>query len=327
MAMKLPRRRFLHLITSAAVCPAATRFAAAQSYPTRPVRIIVGFAAGGATDIIARLVAQSLSQRLGSQVVVENRTGASANLATELVVRAPADGHTLLLIGPPAAINATLYHDLNFNFVRDIAPVAAIVRAPFVVVVDPSFPAKTMAEFISYAKANPGKIRMATPGNGTGPEMAGELFKLMTGIDMLTVRYRGDAPSLMGLMGGEVQVYFCTMPPAVELIRAGKLRPLAVTTAARTDQLPDIPALGELLPGFEASWLSGIGAPKDTPANTIAKLNREINASLADPAFKERLAKLGGVPLPMTPDDYRKLLADEVEKWGRVIKSANIKPE
>jgi tripartite-type tricarboxylate transporter receptor subunit TctC len=325
--MKLPRRSFLHLITSAAAWPAATGLAAAQSYPTRPVRIIVGFAAGGATDIIARLVAQSLSQRFGSQVVVENRTGASANLATELVVRAPADGHTLLLIGPPAAINATLYHDLNFNFVRDIAPVAAIVRAPFVVVVDPSFPAKTMAEFISYAKANPGKIRMATPGNGTGPEMAGELFKLMTGIDMLTVRYRGDAPSLMGLMGGEVQVYFCTMPPAVELIKAGKLRPLAVTTAARTDQLPDIPALGELLPGFEASWLSGIGAPKDTPANIIATLNREINASLTDPAFKERLAKLGGVPLPMTPDDYKKLLADEVEKWGRVIKSANIKPE
>jgi tripartite-type tricarboxylate transporter receptor subunit TctC len=325
--MRLSRRKFLHLAGGAAAYPAATGFAIAQGYPTRPIHIIVGFAAGGATDIIARLVAQSLSVRLGSQVVVENRPGASTNLATDVVVRATADGYTLLLIGPPAAINATLYDNLKFNFARDIAPVAAVVRVPYVIVVDPSFPARTMAEFIAHAKANPGKLSMATPGHGTGPEMAGELLKLMTGIDMLTVRYRGDAPSLTGLMGGEVQVYFCAMPSGVELIKAGKLRPLAVTTAARANELPDVPALGELLPGFEASWLSGIGAPKDTPPDVIAKLNREINAGLVDPAFKERLAKLGGVPLVMTPDAYKKLLADETEKWGKVIRAANIRPE
>jgi tripartite-type tricarboxylate transporter receptor subunit TctC len=325
--MKLRRRQFLHLLASAAALPAACDFAAAQSYPARPVRIIVGFAAGGATDIIARLVAQSLSERIGGPFAVENRPGASSIVATELVARAPADGYTLLLIGPPAAINVTLYDNLKFNFVSDIAPVAAIVRAPFVVVVDPSFPAKTMADFITYAKANPGKLSMATPGNGTGPEMAGELFKLMTGIDMLTVRYRGDAPALTGLLGGEVQVYFCTMPPGVELIKAGKLRPLAVTTAARSNALPDIPALGELLPGFEASWLSGIGAPKDTSADIIAKLNGAVNASLADHKFAERLAELGGVPLVMTPGEYKKLLADEIEKWGKVIRTANIKPD
>jgi tripartite-type tricarboxylate transporter receptor subunit TctC len=325
--MMLPRRGFLHLVAGPAVLPMAFDCAVAQNYPARPVRIIVGFAAGGATDIIARLLGQSLSERLGSQFAVENRPGASTNLATELVVRAPADGYTLLLIGPPAAINVTLYDNLNFNFVRDIAPVAAIVRAPFVVVVDPSFPAKTMADFIAHAKANPGKLNMATPGNGTGPEMAGELFKLMTGINMLTVRYRGDAPALTGLMGGQVQVYFCAMPPAVELIKAGKLRPLAVTTTARADVLPDIPALGELLPGFEASWLSGIGAPKDTPTDVIAKLNSEINTSLADRKFKERLAELGGAPLVMTPDEYKKLLANEIEKWAEVIRAANIRPD
>ena len=317
----------MHLVAGAAVLPAASDFAAAENYPARPVRIVVGFAPGGATDIIARLLAQSLSERLGGQFAVENRPGASTNLATELVVRAPADGYTLLLIGPPAAINVTLYDNLSFNFIRDIAPVAAIVRAPFVVVVDPSFPAKTMAEFIAYAKANPGKLGMATPGNGTGPEMAGELFKLMAGIDMLTVRYRGDAPSLTGLMGGQVQVYFCAMPSGVELIKAGKLRPLAVTTAARADGLPDVPTLGELLPGFEASWLSGVGAPKDTPTDIIAKLNGAINATLADRKFKERLAELGGVPLVMAPDEYKKLLASEIDKWGKVIRSANIRPE
>jgi len=325
--MKLPRRRLLHLILCAALSPASSQLAAAQSYPARPVRIVVGFAAGGATDIIARLVAQSLSERLGNQFIVENRPGASTNLATEVVVRAPADGHTLLLIGPPAAINASLYDNLKFNFVRDIAPVAAVFRAPYAVVVDPSFPARTMAEFIAYAKANPGKLSMATPGSGTGPEVAGELFKLMSGIDMLTVRYRGDAPALTDLMGGQVQVYFDAMPSGIELIKAGRLRPLAVTTAARADALPDVPALGELLPGFEASWLAGIGAPKDTSPEIIAKLNSGINAGLADPQFKERLARLGGVPLPMTPDEYKKLLADETEKWGRVIRAAKIRPE
>ena len=325
--MKLPRRGFLHLVAGAAVLPAASDFAAAENYPARPVRIVVGFAPGGATDIIARLLAQSLSERLRGQFAVENRPGASTNLATELVVRAPAEGYTLLLIGPPAAINVTLYDNLSFNFIRDIAPVAAIVRAPFVVVVDPSFPAKTMAEFIAYAKTNPGKLGMATPGNGTGPEMAGELFKLMVGIDMLTVRYRGDAPSLTGLMGGQVQVYFCAMPSGVELIKAGKLRPVAVTTAARADGLPDVPTLGELLPGFEASWLSGVGVPKDTPTDVIAKLNGAINATLADRKFKERLAELGGVPLVMAPDEYKRLPASEIDKWGKVIRSANFRPE
>jgi tripartite-type tricarboxylate transporter receptor subunit TctC len=327
IAVNLPRRRFLRLAAGVAAVPALSRRALALDYPTRPVRIIVGFAAGGATDIIARLVAQALSDRLGQQFGVENRLGASANVATELVVRAPADGYTLLLIGPPAAINATLYDNLNFVFARDIAPVAPVVRAPFVVVVQPSFPAKTMAEFIDYAEANPGKLSMATPGNGTGPEMAGELFKLMTGIDMLTVRYRGDAPGLTGLLGGQVQVYFCTMPPAVELIKAGKLRPLAVTTAARSGVLPDVPTLGELLPDYEASWLAGVGAPKDTPPEIIAKLNREINASLVDPKFKERLVELGGVPLVMTPGEYKALLADETAKWAKVIHAANIRPD
>ena len=269
----------MHLVAGAAVLPAASDFAAAENYPARPVRIVVGFAPGGATDIIARLLAQSLSERLRGQFAVENRPGASTNLATELVVRSPADGYTLLLIGPPAAINATLYDNLSFNFIRDIAPVAAIVRAPFVVVVDPSFPAKTMAEFIAYAKTNPGKLGMATPGNGTGPEMAGELFKLMAGIDMLTVRYRGDAPSLTGLMGGQVQVYFCAMPSGVELIKAGKLRPLAATTAARADGLPDVPTLGELLPGFEASWLPGsvcrrIRRRTSSPSSTVQLMPR-----------------------------------------------------
>jgi len=325
--MKLPRRRLLHLVSCAAVSLASSRFAAAQSYPARPVRIVVGFAAGGATDIIARLVAQSLSERLGAQFVVENRPGASTNLGTEVVVRAPADGHTLLLIGPPAAINVTLYDNLKFNFLRDIAPVAAVFRAPYAVVVDPSFPAKTMAEFIAYAKANPGKLSMATPGSGTGPEMAGELFKIMAGIDMLTVRYRGDAPALTDLMGGQVQVYFDALPSGIEFIKSGRLRPLAVTTAARAAALPDVPALAELLPGFEASWLAGIGAPTDTPPEVIAKLNGAINAGLAEPQFKERLARLGGVGLPMTPDGYKTLLADEIEKWAKVIHAAKIRPD
>jgi tripartite-type tricarboxylate transporter receptor subunit TctC len=299
----------------------------AQSYPARPVRLIVGFAPGGATDIIARLVGQWLTQRLGRQVIIENRPGASTNLATEAVARADPDGYTLLLIGPPAAINPTLYDNLNFNFTRDIAPVAAIVRAPFVVVVEPSFPAKTMAEFIAYALANPGKITMATPGNGTGPEMAGELFKMTTGIEMITVRYRGDAPALTDLMARHVDVYFSAMPSAVEFIKAGKVRALAVTTATRSDALPEVPTIGELLPGFEASWLSGIGAPKNTPFEIVEKLNGEINAGIADPTIKERLANLGGVPLPLTATQYSQLINDEIDKWGKVIRAANIKPE
>ena len=324
--MELPRREFLKLASGTAILAAASDLAVAQGYPTRPVHIIVGFAAGGATDIIARLIAQALAERLDRQFIVENRPGASTNLATEMVVRAPADGHTLLLIGPPAAINATLYSNLSFDFVRDVAPVAALVRVPYVVVVEPSFPAKTMAEFIAYAKAHPGKVSMATPGIGTGPEMAGALLEMMAGIDMLTVRYRGDAPSLTDLMGRHVDMYFCAMPSGIELIKSGRIRPLAVTTAARSALIPDVPALGELLPGFEASWLSGIGAPKNTPADIIGTLNREINSCLADPAITQRLAQLGGVPLRMTPAEYGKLITAEIEKWGKVIRAANIKP-
>jgi tripartite-type tricarboxylate transporter receptor subunit TctC len=291
------------------------------------VYLIVGFAPGGTTDIIARLMGQWLSPRFGRQVIIENRPGASTNLATQAVVRAPPDGYTLLLIGPPAAINATLYDNLGFNFIRDIAPVAALVRVPFVVVVEPSFPARTMAEFIAYAKANPGKVSMATPGNGTGPEMAGELLKMMTGIEMLTVRYRGDAPSLTDVMARHVDVYFSALPSAIEFIKAGKLRALAVTTATRSDALPEVPTVGELLPGFEASWLSGIGAPRGTPAEIVDRLNSEINVGLADPAMKERLAQLGGVPLPLTSAQYGKLIGDEIEKWAKVIRAANIRPE
>jgi tripartite-type tricarboxylate transporter receptor subunit TctC len=325
--MKLHRRGLLALAAGALAAPNAPRMAIAQSYPARPVYLIVGFAAGGATDIIARLIGQCLSERLGRQVIIENRPGASTNLATQAVARGAPDGYTLLVIGPPAAINATLYTNLNFNFVRDIAPVAALVRVPFVIVVEKSFPATTMAEFIAYARAKRGKISMATPGNATGPEMAGELFKMMTGIDMLTVRYRGDAPALTDLMGGQVDVYFAALPPALEFIRAGRLRPLAVTTATRSDVLPEVPTVGELLPGFEASWLSGIGAPRSTPAEIVERLNSEANACLATSFMRERLAKLGAVPLPLTAAEYNKLMVDEIEKWGAVIRAANIRPE
>ena len=326
-AVKVPRRQFLHLAAGAAALPAVSRIARAQTYPTRPVRIIVGFAAGGPTDIAARLIGQWLSERLGQQFVIENRPGAGSNIGTEAVVRAPPDGYTLLLVGTPNAINATLYDNLNFNFIRDIAPVASIMRAQGVMVVNPSVPAKTVPEFIAYAKANPGKINMASAGNGSPPHISGELFKLMAGVNMVHVPYRGGGPALTDLLGGQVQVMFEPDVSSIEYIRAGKLRALAVTTATRSEALPDIPTVGEFVPGYEASGWYGVGAPKDTPAEIVDKLNREINAGLADPKIKERLADLGGVPMPMTPAEFGKLIADETEKWGKVIRAANIQAD
>ena len=321
------RRQFLHLAAGAAALPAVSRIARAQTYPTRPVRIIVGFPPGGAADIAARLMGQWLSERLGQPFVIENRPGAGSNIATEAVVRAPADGYTLLLVSTSNAINATLYDKLNFNFIRDIAPVAGIIRVPHVMEVNPSVPAKTVPEFIAYAKANPGKINMASAGIGAAPHVSGELFKMMTGVDMVHVPYRGAAPALTDLLGGQVQVMFDTMPSSIEYIRAGKLRALAVTTATRSEALPDIPTVGDFVPGYEASAWYGVGAPKNTPAEIVDKLNKEINAGLADPKMKARLADLGGTVLAGSPADFGKLIADETEKWAKVVKFAGIKPE
>jgi tripartite-type tricarboxylate transporter receptor subunit TctC len=325
--MKLPRRGFLHLSAAAVALPAIARSARAETYPTRPVHIIVGFAAGGPNDISARLIAQWLSERLGQQFVVENRPSAGGNVATEFVVRAPADGYTLLLVPAPAAINATLYDNLNFNFIRDIAPVAGILRVPEVMVINPAVPANTVPEFIAYAKANPGKINMASAGNGTVPHVAGELFKFMTGVDLVRVGYRGGGPALVDLMGGQVQVMFEPTLSTIGYIRAGKLRALAVTSAKRSTALPDVPTVGEFVPGYEATAWFGVGAPRDTPADIVAKLNSEINAGLADAKFKERLADLGGEPMPMSSADFAKFIADETEKWGKVVHAAGIKAE
>ncbi len=325
--MKLPRRKFLHLAAGAAGLPAISRFAWAQTYPSRPVRIIVGFPAGGSTDIIARLMGQSLSERLGQPFIIENRPGAGSNIAVEAVVRAPPDGHTLLLIFSANAINATLYDKLNFNFIRDIAPVAGIVRVPHVMEVNPLVPAKTVPEFIAYAKANPGKLNMASGGNGTPAHVSGELFKMMTGVNMLHVPYRGAGPALTDLLGGQVQIEFDNMASSIEHIRAGKLRALAVTTATRSDALPDIPALGDFVPGYEASAFFGVGAPKDTPAEIINKLNQEINAALADPKMKARLADLGGMTIAGSPADFGKLIVADTEKWGKVVKFSGAKPD
>ena len=325
--MKVPRRQFLHLAAGAVALPAVSRIASAQTYPMGPVHLIVGFAAGGPTDIAARLVGQWLSERLGQQFVIENRSGAGSNIGTEAVVRAPPDGYTLLLAGTTNATNATLYDNLNFNFIRDIAPVAGIMRAQGVMVVNPSVPAKTVPEFIAYAKANPGKINMATAGNGSPPHIYGELFKAMAGVDLAVVPYRGGGPALIDLLGGQVQVMFESVLSSIAYIRAGKLRALAVTSATRSAALPDVPTVGEFVPGYEASGWFGIGAPKDTPAEIVGKLNREITAGLADPKIKERLADLGGVPLPMTAAEFGKLIADETEKWGKVIRAANIKTD
>jgi tripartite-type tricarboxylate transporter receptor subunit TctC len=325
--MKLPRRQFLHLAAGAAVLPAASRIAWAQAYPTRSVRVIVTAPAGGGYDIVARLMSQFLSERLGQQFIVENRPGAGGNIGTETVVRADADGYTLLLVASANAINTTLYDKLNFNFIRDIAAVAGIISLPEVMVVNPSLPAKTVPEFTAYAKANPGKLSMASGGNGTPGHVAGELFKMMTGVKMVHVPYRGLAPALTDLLGGQVQVAFGSVPSSIEHIRTGKLRSLAVTTAMRTEALPDIPTLGEFVPGYEASFWYGVGAPKATPAEIVEKLNKEINAGLTDPKIKARLADLGGAVLALSPADFEKLIADETEKWAKVIKFMGIKPE
>jgi tripartite-type tricarboxylate transporter receptor subunit TctC len=325
--MKLPRRQFLHLAAGAAVLPAVPHIARAQAYPARPVRIMVGLAPGGSNDILARLMGQWLSERLGQPFIIENRPGAAANVATEAVVRAPADGYTLLMVSPNNAINATLYDKLNFVFLRDIAPVASVIRGPNVMVVNPSVPAKTVPEFIAYAKANPGKINMASPGNGTSLHVVGELFKLMTGVDMVPVHYRGSGPAFTDLLGGQVQVYFPGTVSSIAYIRAGKLRALAVTTATRADVLPDLPTVGEFVPGYEASTWFGLGAPKATPAEIVDKLNKEINAALDDPKMKARLADLGGAPFPLSPAAFGKHLADETEKWGKVVKFAGIKAD
>jgi tripartite-type tricarboxylate transporter receptor subunit TctC len=324
--MRLPRRHFLHLAAGAAVLPAMPRLARAQSYPARPVRWIVGFAAGGPQDIVARLLAQYLSERLGQQFVIENRSGAGGNIGTETVVRAPADGYTILMIGPSATINATLYDNLSFVFLRDIAPVASIMRTSNVMEVNPSLPVKTVPEFIAYAKANPGKINMASAGSGTSQHMAGELFKMMAGVDMVHVPYRGAAPALTDLLAGQVQVMFDNMTSSVEHVRAGRLRGLAVTTAARSEALPDLPTVGDFVPGYEASGIYGIGVPRETPPDIVDKLNREFNAALSDPKIKARLADFGGLILPGTSADFAKALAEEVEKWGKVVKFSGAKP-
>ena len=312
----------LALIAAAGIGPAR-----ALDYPTRPVHLVVGYPAGGTTDILARLVGQYLSERLGQQFIIDNRSGAGNNIGTEVVVNAAPDGYTLLLINPANAINATLYEKLPFNFIRDIAPVAGIVRVPNVMEVNPAVPAKTVAEFIAYAKANPGKVNMASSGNGTSIHVSGELFKMMTGVDMLHVPYRGSAPALTDLMGGQVQVLFDNMPSSVEYLKAGKLRPLAVTTAARADALPGVPTVAETVPGYEASAWFGLGAPKGTPAEIVDKLNAAVNAGLADPKLKARLADLGGTMLTGTPADFGKLIAAETEKWAKVVKFSGARPD
>jgi tripartite-type tricarboxylate transporter receptor subunit TctC len=325
--MKLPRRRFLHLAAGAAALPAVSRIAWAQTYPMRPVRIIVGLAAGGPADLVARLIAQWLSERLGQPFVVENRTGAATNIATEAVVRAPADGYTLLFVTAANAINTSLYEKLNFNLSRDIVPVASLIRAPSVLEVNPSVPARTVPEFIAYAKANPGKLTMASSGIGAPSHVFGELFKFMTGVNLVHVPYRGAAPAVADLVAGQVQVYFDPIPNSIGYIRAGKVRPLAITSATRSEALPDVPTVSEFVPGYEGSFWFGVGAPKATPTDIVDKLNKGINAALADPKIKARLADLGGTVLAGSPADFGKFIADETEKWGKVIKFAGIKAD
>jgi tripartite-type tricarboxylate transporter receptor subunit TctC len=325
--MKLPRRQFLRLAASAATLPAAARLASAQAYPARPVHIVVGFGAGTGLDIYARLIGQWLSDRLGQSFVIDNRPGAGTNLATESVVNAAGDGYTLLMASTAAFTNAALYDNLRFNFIRDIAPVASLTRSAFVMVVNTSFPAKTVPEFIAYAKANPGKINMASGGTGTVTHVAGELFKSMAGVDMLHVPYRTDGLAITDLMGGRVQVYFVALAGAAELIKAGKIKALAVTTSDRSAAFPDIPTVAESVPGYEASLRNGLGAPRATPAEVIARLNTEVNAGLNDPAIQAKFAELGSETVPLTVAEYSKVIVQETEKWGKVIRAAGIKAE
>jgi tripartite-type tricarboxylate transporter receptor subunit TctC len=325
--MKLPRRIFLHLAGGAAALPVVSRIAWAQTYPTRPVRIVVPFAPGGVNDITARLIGQWLSERLGQQFIIENRPGGGGNIGIEAVVRSPADGYTLLVVGTTAAINATLFEKLSYNFIRDIAPVASIVRVPHVMQVNPSLPIATVPEFIAHAKANPGKISMGSGGNGSPAHVTGELFKMMTGVNLTHVPYRGAGPAITDLLGGQIQVTFTDMAASIEYIRAGRLRALAVTTPMRSEALPDIPTVGDFVRGFEASQWVGLCAPKNTPPEIIGKLNAEINTGLADPKLKIRLADLGGVALPGSPAEFGKLIADDTEKWAKVVKFSGAKAD
>jgi tripartite-type tricarboxylate transporter receptor subunit TctC len=325
--LKLPRRQFLHLAAGAVALPAVSRVVRAQAYPSRPVRIVVGFAPGGPADIVARLIAQWLSERFGQPFVVENRTGAGTNIAAEAVVRSPPDGYTLLFVTSANAVNTMLYEKLSFDLSRDIVPVASLFRAPSVLEVHPSVPAKTVPEFIAYAKANPGKLTMASSGIGTASHVFGELFKFMTGVNLVHVPYRGAASAVTDLLAGQVQVFFDPIPNSIGYIRTGKVRPLAITSATRSEALPDVPTVDEFVPGYEASFWFGVGAPKATPAEIVDKLNKEVNAALDDPKIKARLAELGGTALAGSTADFAKLIADETEKWAKVIKFGGIKSE
>jgi tripartite-type tricarboxylate transporter receptor subunit TctC len=325
--MKLPRRKFLHLTVGAAALPPVSRIAWAQTYPTRPVRIVAAFAAGGGVDITARLIGQWLSDRLGQAFVVENRPGAGGNIGTEAVVNAPSDGHTLLLATVPNAVNATLYEKLNFNFIRDTAPVSGIIRVPMVILLHPSVPAKTVPELIAYAKANPGKVNMASAGTGSGPHMAGALFNFIAGVNMVHVPYRGQGPALSDLLGGQVQVYFATTPGTSDFVRTGRLRALAVTSPTRAEVFSELPRVGDFVPGYEASQWYGMAAPKNTPVHIIDKLNREINAALTDPMMRAKFAEIGGEPLGGSPSEFGQLIAEETDKWGKVVKFTGLKPE
>ena len=325
--MNFLRHQFLKLAAVVAAATAVPQLASALDYPTRPVRIIAGFAAGGGVDVTARLIGQWLTDRLGQSFVIENRPGAGGNIGTEAVVNAAPDGYTLLLATVPNAVNASLYEKLSFNFIRDIVPVAGIIRVPMVILLNPSVPAATVAEFISYAKANPDKVNMASAGNGSAPHMAGELFKMMAGVNLVHVPYRGQGPALTDLLGGQVQVLFAATPGTTEYITTAKLRALAVTSASRAEMLPELKTVADFVPGYEASQWYGIGAPSNTPVEIVDKLNKEINAAIADPAMKARFAAIGGEPLPGSPAEFGKLISEETEKWGSVVRAAGIKPE